>query len=142
MRRTVLVALAAAAATALLVPAASQGAAPAGAGSPQAAAAQAAGGPQAFAARNCRLGRKSRKLGPTYTTSLKVRRAGCRKGKRLVKAFYNCRVRNGGKDGHCRRVGRWRCKERRFNEIPTQYDARVKCKRGRKVVRHTYTQYT
>lgn len=136
-RRTPLALVAAVAALAAIVPAGAHAAGDSG--GPEA---RAAAGPQANAARKCGIGRFERKLGPTYTTSLKVRRVGCRKGRRLVTAHYNCRVRRGGKDGRCARVGRWRCKERRFNEISTQYDARVKCKRGRKVVRYGYTQFT
>ncbi|NLT04737.1 MAG: hypothetical protein GXY03_00355 [Solirubrobacterales bacterium] len=105
------------------------------------AAAQAAP-PEAFASKSCSLSGKTRSLGPTYTTSLKVRRVSCRKGERIVKAYYKCRVRNGGKRGRCGGVKRFRCNERRFNSIRTQFDARVTCKRGRKVVKHTYTQFT
>lgn len=123
--RIPLVALAAVVVLALLVPSAAQ-----------------AAGPQAQAARQCSLAGDTRDLGPTYTTSLKVRRVSCGKGKSIVTAYYNCRVRNGGKDGRCSGVGRWDCSERRFNVIPTQYDANVTCKRGRKRVKHSYTQFT
>jgi hypothetical protein len=137
--RTPLAALAAVLVLALLVPAGAQAAGGTEATGPQA---EAATGPQAHVARRCGLRGVRRKLGPTYTTSLKARRVGCRKARWLVTAHYDCRVRNGGRDGRCGRVGRWNCGERRSNVIPTQYDARVKCQRGRKIVRYTYTQFT
>lgn len=129
MLRRTLLALLTVAALLLAVPAASQ-AAP----SPAA--------PEAVASKNCSLAGKTRSLGPTYTTSLKVRRISCRKGEGLVKAYYKCRVRKGGKRGRCGKVRRFKCSERRFNSIRTQFDARVTCKKGRKVVKHTYTQFT
>jgi len=124
LRRTT-VALATAAALAVALPAAAQ-AAP----------------PEAVAAKNCSLSGKTRSLGPTYTTSLKVKRVSCRKGESVVKGYYKCRVRNGGKKGRCGGVQRFKCSERRYNSIRTQFDARVTCKKGRKVVKHTYTQFT
>lgn len=102
-----------------------------------------AAAPARAAAHRCDLSGKERKLGPTYTTSLKTKKVSCRKGRRVVKAYYKCRVRHGGKDGKCHsRVKRFRCHEKRSNVISTQYDARVKCRRGRKRVVHTYTQFT
>jgi hypothetical protein len=106
------------------------------------AAAQASAGPQAAASKACSLAGKTRSLGPTYTTSLSVRNTTCRRGRRLVKAYYQCRIDNGGRKGRCGGVLGYSCSERRFNVIPTQFDARVTCKRGAKRVKHTYTQYT
>ncbi|MBA3329133.1 MAG: hypothetical protein H0T43_12615 [Solirubrobacterales bacterium] len=84
-----------------------------------------------------------RGLGPTYLTKLSVTRTSCRTGLRVVRAYYRCRVRNGGRDGRCRsRVLTYRCTERRFNTISTQFDARVTCSKGSARVLHTYTQFT
>jgi len=104
--------------------------------------AQASGGPEAVAAKTCSLSGKTRSLGPTYTTSLSVRRVSCSKGEALVTAYYKCRKRNGGKKGRCGGVSGYSCGERRSNVIRTQFDARVTCKKGRKTVKHTYTQFT
>ena len=41
-----------------------------------------------------------------------------------------------------RRVLGYSCSERRFNEIRTQYDSKVTCRKGSRVVRHSYTQWT
>lgn len=100
------------------------------------------GGPQATAAKNCGLGGKERSLGPTYTTSLSVKRTSCAKGYALVTAYYNCRVRN-GKKGRCvSKVNGYSCSERRSSAIPTQFSASVSCTKGRKKVTHSYTQFT
>lgn len=104
--------------------------------------AQAASGPHAVAAKSCSLAGKTRSLGPTYTTSLSVRKVSCSKGESLVKAYYACRKRNGGKRGRCRRVSGYSCSERRYDSIPTQFSATATCKKGGKKVVHKYTQFT
>lgn len=101
-----------------------------------------AAGPEAVAAKACSLAGKTRSLGPTYTTSLSVKRVSCAKGRSLVTAYYNCRKRNGGKKGRCSGVSGYSCSERRYNVIKTQFDAKATCKKGRKKVVHTYTQFT
>ena len=103
---------------------------------------QAAGGPEAFAAKSCSLSGKTRSLGPTYTTALSVKNVSCSKGESLVRAYYNCRLDNGGKRARCGGVSGYSCSERRSNSIRTQFDASVTCKKGRKVVKHSYTQFT
>jgi hypothetical protein len=125
LRRTILLAAAALSALAIL---------PAGA--------LAASGPEAVAAKSCSLAGKTRSLGPTYTTSLSVKRTSCAKGRGLVTAYYNCRKRNGGRKGRCGGVSGYSCSERRYNVIKTQFDAKATCKKGRKKVVHTYTQFT
>lgn len=99
--------------------------------------------PATASAATCKLSSKEqRRLGPTYVTSLKVTKISCRSAKRVVRAYHRCRFRSGGKKGRCRsRVSRYRCKERRGG-IRTQFSGRVTCKRGRRVIRHTYTQFT
>ncbi len=98
---------------------------------------------QAHAARSCSLAGQERALGPTYVTSLRAAGTGCRAGKRLVRSFYRCRVEHGGKDGRCTdRVRGFDCAEQRSNVIETQYDARVKCRKGSVSVTHDYTQFT
>lgn len=97
----------------------------------------------ASTARSCSLAGQQRTLGPTYVTALRVTAVGCRAGKRLVRAYFRCRVEAGGKDGRCAGGARgYRCTEQRFNVIETQYDARVKCRKGAAYVTHDYTQFT
>lgn len=127
LRRTSLLAVAATAGALALLPAG----------------AQATGGPEAVVAKSCSLSGKTRSLGPTYTTSLSVKRTSCAKGESLVTAYYNCRKRAGGKKGRCvSKVSGYSCSERRTNAIPTQFDASVTCTKGRKTVKHSYTQFT
>ena len=58
-----------------------------------------------------------------------------------VRGYHRCRNRNGGRDGRCRSFSGWRCSERRSG-IKTQFNGRVTCRRGSRVVKHTYTQFT
>jgi hypothetical protein len=99
---------------------------------------------QASAAKTCNISGKERKLGATYVTALKVRKVSCATAEKVVKAYHRCRFNAGGKDGKCsRRVrGGWSCSDRRFNKIPTQYDARATCKKGSARIWHSYTQFT
>ena len=74
-----------------------------------------------------------------------VRGVRCRTGKKLMIAYYKCRVSHGGKKGKCptstKLLGTFRCKEKRTS-IPTEINARVTCtRRGAEVV-HTYQQNT
>ena len=101
-----------------------------------------ASGPEAVASKSCSLSGKTRSLGPTYTTSLSVKRVRCSKGESLVTAYYNCRKRNGGKKGRCGGVSGYSCSERRYDVIPTQFSATATCKKGGKKVVHKYTQFT
>lgn len=104
--------------------------------------AQAASGPEAVAAKSCSLAGKTRSLGPTYTTALSVKNVSCSKGRSLVKAYYNCRLDNGGKRARCGGVNGYSCSERRYDVIPTQFSATATCKKGGKKVVHKYTQFT
>ena len=90
----------------------------------------------------CNISGDERKLGPTYVTSLRVKGVSCRTGRRVVRAYYRCRIRNGGRRGRCTSpVLRFRCTERR-ESISTEFDARVRCSRGASRVWHNYTQFT
>ncbi|MEA2468776.1 MAG: hypothetical protein QOJ57_2902, partial [Thermoleophilaceae bacterium] len=63
----------------------------------------------------------------------------CATGKAVVRAFHKCRK---GPRGRChRRVKGFKCTEHRSG-IAVQFNSRVTCKRGGKVVKHTYTQNT
>jgi hypothetical protein len=95
-------------------------------------------GPIATASRSCEVG-SGRGYGTTYLLTLSVRHTSCASGKDVVRAFHACRR---GKAGRCsRRVLGYRCSERRFNKSRVSYDGRVTCEKGRRVVRHTYTQF-
>jgi hypothetical protein len=82
--------------------------------------------------------------GNGYFTSLSVRHTKCGKGRRVARAHYRCRTKHGIR-GRCHhRVLRYRCRERRPSSarIPTQYSARVTCKRGSRRVVFVYQQNT
>jgi hypothetical protein len=97
-----------------------------------------AASPDATAAKGCSVG-DSRSYGTTYVLKISVSGTSCRSGKRLIRAFHECRP---GKSGRCSRVKRYDCSESRFDRISTQYSSRVTCKRGDRVVKHTYQQFT
>jgi hypothetical protein len=99
--------------------------------------------PEAAAAGTCRVPADGHGWGPTYVLSLSVRKATCTTGKAVVKAYYRCRVANGGADGTCtKRVLGFRCTEKRLGQIKTQFDAKVTCTKGSARVDHAYTQFT
>ena len=80
--------------------------------------------------------------GNGYFTRLRATNVSCRSARRLVTAYYRCRVRAGGRRGSCngRTVNNLRCTERRGAAIATQFNATVTCKRGSKKVVHSYQQ--
>jgi hypothetical protein len=125
LRRTTLLVVAATVAALAILPAGAQ-----------------AAGPEAVAAKSCSLAGKTRSLGPTYVTSLSVKRVSCSKGESLVRAYYNCRLDNGGRKSRCGGVSGYSCSERRYDAIPTQFSATATCKKGKKKVVHKYTQFT
>ncbi len=73
----------------------------------------------------------------TYVYKITASGTSCRSARELVRAYHRCRP---GRKGKCPRVRRYRCSENRFNKSSISYDSRVKCTRGGKTVRHTYTQ--
>ena len=100
-------------------------------------------GARAASSTTCDIRKDGRKLGTTYVTSLKVSHVSCTAAKRVVKAFHACRREAGGVKGRCeKRVRGYRCTERRGDTIPTQFSAKVTCKRSPRSIRFSYTQYT
>ncbi|MDQ2939735.1 MAG: hypothetical protein M3R23_04300 [Actinomycetota bacterium] len=85
---------------------------------------------------------EQRHLGASYVTSLKVSHVSCKKGKKVIKAFHECRTAGGQAQGKCQsKVLGYSCTEHRFDAVPqVQYNSRVTCTRGNKVVKSTYTQ--
>jgi hypothetical protein len=91
----------------------------------------------AAAAKKCSVG-DSRSYGTTYVLSISVSGTSCRSGRKLIRAFHACRP---GKAGKCPSVKGYSCSEHRFNKSKTSYDSKVTCRKGGKVVKHTYTQF-
>ncbi len=80
-----------------------------------------------------------------YFTSLKVTRATCASGAKLMKAYYNCRRKGGqGVQGKCKasKVNGLRCTEKRpaSGNNGSEFNATVTCRRGSKRIVHTYQQ--
>jgi hypothetical protein len=100
-------------------------------------------GSPAVAAAACAFkGLEQEHLGPSYLTSLSVSGVSCATGKRLVTAYYKCRLRSGGVKGRCHsRVLGFSCSEHR-NGIPVQFFAKVTCVSAHRRVVHTYVQNT
>ena len=96
-------------------------------------------GPDAVASKSCNISGEQQQLGATYVTSLSVRNTSCAKGKKVVRAYHDCR---GNRRVCKRRVLGFKCRQTVLASSPVQYDARVKCKRGGKRVKHTYSQNT
>ena len=97
----------------------------------------AAAGPVAAASKSCDEG-NSRSYGTTYVFAISARNISCTRARRVIRAFHDCRP---GKRGRCPRFSGWRCSERRFNVSRQSYDSRVRCSKGSRVVKHTYTQF-
>lgn len=83
--------------------------------------------PVAHAAKICSVGTGAG-YGYTYLTSLSVHEIGCANGKHVVKH-------HGSGSG-------WSCKKKRLATSSVQYDERVTCTRGSRIVKWTYTQNT
>lgn len=81
--------------------------------------------------------------GTGYFTTLTVSGTSCTTGKKVALAYYRCRIRHGGRKGRCPGgVLSFRCTESARHAIPTEFNARVTCKKGRARVVHTYQQDT
>jgi hypothetical protein len=79
-----------------------------------------------------------------YFTNLNVTNTSCATGRKVVLAWYDCRLQH-GKSGHCtERVLGFSCTEKRITArvdgVPTQIDARVTCHSGKATVVHYYQQ--
>lgn len=103
--------------------------------------ASAARGPVAHQSAKCNISGKERKLGATYVTTLSATGVSCSSAQTLVKSFHKCRREHGGADGKCSKVSGYKCTEKR-EAIPTQFDARATCTKGKRKVIQTYTQNT
>jgi hypothetical protein len=78
--------------------------------------------------------------GNGYFTSLTVTKVSCKTGKRVVLAYYTCRIKKGKKARCTDKVLGYSCREVKRTQIPTEINARVTCKRGARRVMHTYQQ--
>ena len=105
--------------------------------------AAAPGGSAATSLKKCPLSlSKSEALGATYVTSLKAGGTSCSTAVAVAKAFNKCR-REKGVSGRCtHRVKDFSCTDNRpaAEQIPTQLNGHVKCRRGDRRVSFDYQQ--
>jgi hypothetical protein len=78
--------------------------------------------------------------GNGYFTSLTVTKVSCKTGRKVVLAYYTCRIKKGKKARCTDKVMGYSCREVKRTQIPTEINARVSCKRGARRVVHTYQQ--
>jgi hypothetical protein len=95
-------------------------------------------GAPAAHAKSCSDGRLPN--GNGYFTSLTVTKVSCATGRRVVLAYYKCRIRKGKKARCTDKVLGYSCREVKRTQIPTEINARVSCKLGARRVVHTYQQ--
>lgn len=97
--------------------------------------------PTARASKACKLTlSQQRNAGATYLVQLSVSGVSCSTGLKVEKAWQACRRRTAGRMTCRKRVLRYSCKQSILAKSRTQYDARVTCKRGSRVVKFVYTQ--
>ena len=79
-----------------------------------------------------------------YFRALRVTNVSCASGKKLVYAYYACRMRKGGLKASCsgRTINSLKCTERRNPDLESEFSfsATVTCKKGSKKVVHSYDQ--
>jgi hypothetical protein len=95
----------------------------------------------------CDISGEQQDLGASYVTSLKVQGVGCTKGKKVIKAYHQCRHQTGGPAGTCSRtLFGFKCHDGKRTGVPNvQYDATAKCHKvanSAKRIKSSYTQNT
>jgi hypothetical protein len=83
---------------------------------------------------------QQRHAGATYLVQLKVSGTSCSSGLKVEKAWQSCRRSTAGHTTCRKRVLGYSCKQTVLDSSKTQYDAKVSCKAGSKVVSFIYTQ--
>jgi len=95
----------------------------------------------ASAAKTCSLTlNQQRHSGATYLVQLKVSGTTCSTGLKVEKAWQSCRRATAGHTTCKRSVLGYRCAQKVLDSSKTQYDAKVTCKSGSKVITFIYTQ--
>lgn len=100
-----------------------------------------AAGPTAHASKGCKLSLyQQRHAGATYLVQLRVAGTTCSNGLKVEKAWQSCRRATAGKTTCRKRVLGYSCKQTILASSRSQYDARVTCTAGFRVVKFVYTQ--
>jgi hypothetical protein len=101
----------------------------------------AASAPTAGAAKTCRLTlSQQRSAGATYLVQLTVSGVTCSTGLKVEKAWQSCRRSTAGRTTCKRGALGYKCTQKVLDSSKTQYDAKVTCKNGARVVGFIYTQ--
>jgi hypothetical protein len=95
----------------------------------------------------CDISGQQQSLGASYVTSLKVQGVGCTKGKKVIRAYHQCRHHAGGPAGTCgRTLFGFKCHDGKRTGVPNvQYNATAKCHKvanSAKRIKSSYTQNT
>ena len=102
-----------------------------------------ASAPVASASKSCHLSvSQQRHSGATYLTQLSVSGVSCATGLKVEKDWQACRHSTAGHRTCKRRVDGYACRQTILGSIKTEYDAKVSCTRGSRVVKFTYQQNT
>ena len=102
-----------------------------------------AAAPTAAASKTCKLTiTQQRNAGATYLVSLSATGVSCARGLKVETAFQSCRRTTAGHRTCKKRILGYSCKQTVIDSVKTQYDAKVTCTSGSRVVKFTYTQNT
>jgi hypothetical protein len=91
---------------------------------------------------SCNINGRQQQLGASYVTSIQVAKLSCSDAERVVVAYHQCRLANGGPGGTCKSAVRgFTCSEGSRQSVPgVQYNATVDCRRGTARIKSAYTQ--
>jgi hypothetical protein len=96
----------------------------------------------ATALTSCDINGKQQDLGASYVTSIDVATVSCGQAEKVVAAYHQCRLSNGGAGGTCdSAVMGFTCTEGGRQSVPgVQYNATADCRKGDSEIKSTYTQ--
>jgi hypothetical protein len=96
----------------------------------------------AAALTSCDINGKQQNLGASYVTSIEVAKVSCGQAEKVIAAYHQCRLSNGGAGGTCKSpVMGFNCTEGARQSVPgVQYNATADCRKGDSEIKSTYTQ--
>jgi hypothetical protein len=96
----------------------------------------------AAALTSCDINGKQQNLGASYVTSIEVAKVSCGQAEKVVVAYHQCRLQNGGAGGTCKTaVEGFECIEGARQSVPgVQFNATADCRKGDAEIKSTYTQ--